>query len=260
MREAGGQALGLIEGSAEAAAVLHPLRRRILEDLREADSASGLSRRLGIPRQKLNYHLRELEKASLVELVEERRRGNCIERIFRSTARSWVIDPDTLGRLAADPEEVRDRFSSSYLIALAARVIGDLGRLRKGASKAGKRLPTVSMETEIRFADAGRRKAFVEELGNEIARLTAKYHDENAQGGRRFTFLVGGYPSIKRKRNPGSATALTGTRSTTASPGAGSTSSGVCATTSSASRAGPARRAGRGCPSRFRSTRPGRGS
>jgi len=202
MRATGGQALGLIEGSAAAAAVLHPLRRRILEDLREPDSASGLSRRLGIPRQKLNYHLRELEKTSLVELVEERRRGNCIERILRSTARSWVIDPETLGRLAADPEKVRDRFSSSYLIALAARAIRELGRLRKAASKAGKRLPTVSMQTEVRFANVARRKAFVDELTREIARLTAKYHDESAEGGRRFAFLVGGYPAIARKKDP----------------------------------------------------------
>ena len=81
-------------------------------------------------------------------------------------------------------------------------MIRDLGRLRKGASKAGKRLPTVSMQTEVRFASAARRKAFVDELTGEIARLTAKYHDETAPGGRRFTFLVGGYPALARKPDP----------------------------------------------------------
>ena len=39
----------------------HPLRLKLLEQLIEPDSAGGLARRLGVPRQVLNYHLRELE-------------------------------------------------------------------------------------------------------------------------------------------------------------------------------------------------------
>lgn len=198
METTAASALGFVEGPTEAAALLHPLRRRILEDLREPDSATGLSRRLGIPRQKLNYHLRELEKAALLELVEERRRGNCVERILRATARTYVIDPETLGRLAADPDEVHDRFSSTYLMALATRAIRELGRLRKRAARAGKRLATLSLQTEVRFATAGDRKAFFEELANEVARLAAKYHDEAAEGGRRFKFFLGGYPAMTK--------------------------------------------------------------
>ena len=56
----------------EDLSVLLPKPRvRLLEELQRPDSAAGLSRRLGIPRQKLNYHLRELEEAGLVELVED---------------------------------------------------------------------------------------------------------------------------------------------------------------------------------------------
>jgi DNA-binding transcriptional ArsR family regulator len=201
------QDVQVVEGAAGAAALLHPLRRRILESLREADSASGLSRRLGVPRQKVNYHLRELENESLVELVEERRKGNCVERVVRATARSYLISPRTLGKLAADPEQIRDRFSSAYLMALAARSIHELGEMRTRADRAGKKLATLSLQTEVRFASAADRKAFTEELTSEIARLTAKYHDDKSEAGRTFKFVVGGYPALKQttaedKTNP----------------------------------------------------------
>lgn len=187
----------LIEHKKAAAAVLHPVRGRILEELREPDSAAGLARRLDVPRQKLNYHLRLLEKQGLVELVEERRKGNCTERIVRASAHSYLISPETLGPLASDPDKVRDKFSAGYLVALAARAMRDVARLSRGAAKAGKRLPTLSLQAEIRFASAQDQNRFAEELTTQLARLTAKYHDESAPEGRPFRLFVGSYPTPK---------------------------------------------------------------
>src|SRR5262245_33406040 len=112
--------LDVIDNPSRAAVLLDPLRLRLLEELREPDSASGLARRLHLPLQKINYHLRELEKQQLVELVAERRRGNCMERVVRATARTYVISPAALGGLGADPASIQDRFSSTYLVATAA--------------------------------------------------------------------------------------------------------------------------------------------
>ena len=192
-------AVDLIHSPGRAAALLHPLRLRMLEGLREPDSATGLARRLRLPRQKVNYHLRELEKEKLVELVEERRKGNCVERVLRASARYYLINPAALGRLAADPAGFQDRFSFGYLVALAAQAIRDLATLRERARKAGKRLATFSLQTDVRFASAADRHAFTEELSNSIAGLVAKYHDESAAGGRRFRFFLGAYPAITRK-------------------------------------------------------------
>lgn len=192
-------ALSVIQDPARAAALLDPLRLRLLERLRQPDSASGLARRLRLPRQKINYHLRELEKQRLVELVEERRKGNCIERVVRATALSYVIDPASLGRLAADPSQVQDRFSSAYLVAVAARAIRDLAVLRARAEKAARRLATFTLQTQVRFASARDRNAFAEELANAVARLAAKYHEEKAPGGRRFSFFLGAYPTITKE-------------------------------------------------------------
>jgi len=192
-------AIAFVHDPRRAATLLDPLRLRLLERLRQPDSASGLARRLRLPRQKVNYHLRELEKAKLVELVEERRKGNCIERVVRATAVSYVIDPGALGALSADASQVRDRFSYAYLVAVAARAIRELAALRPGAEKAGKKLATLTLETELRFASAKSRNAFAEELASAVADLTAKYHDEESPGGRRFRFFVGAYPTLKKE-------------------------------------------------------------
>jgi DNA-binding transcriptional ArsR family regulator len=194
--------LNLIEAPEQAAIALHPLRTRILDALREPDSATGLARRLELSRQKVNYHVRELERYGLVEAVEERRKGNCTERIVRATARAYLISPAALGNLAADPEEMQDRFSSSYLLALAGRALSDLATLRGRATRGGRRLATLALQSEIRFGTSEDRAAFAEELAKVLTRLIAKYHDEETPGGRRFRLFLGAYPAVARDRAP----------------------------------------------------------
>lgn len=160
----------------------------------EAGSATSLSHRMGLPRQKINYHLRELEKDELVELVEERRRGNCTERVVKATARSYLISSEALGRLGSAPEKIQDRLSAAYLVATAGQAVRDIGQMQGRAEKAGKRLATLTLTSEVRFASAEARTAFAEELTTALAGLVARYHDEAAPGGRRFRFMVGGYP------------------------------------------------------------------
>jgi len=190
--------LEVIRNRQTAVRILQPLRQQILQGLSEGDSASGLARRLAVPRQKVNYHLRELEKEGLVELVEEKRRGNCTERVVRATARSYLISPEALGTLGSDPDEIRDRFSASYLVAIAGRAVSEIAGLQAEASRAGQRLATLTLTSEVRFASAETRNAFSEELATALARLSAKYHDGDTPGGRRFQFFVGGYPARKR--------------------------------------------------------------
>ena len=189
----------VIQSAAAAETLLHPDRLRLLEHLTEPDSASGLARRLQLPRQKVNYHLRELEKHGFVELAEERRKGNCMERVMRATARSYYVSPAALGKLGdASAADTRDHFSSAYLVSAAARAVRDVAILRGRADRAGKRLATLTLETEVRFANAAARQAFSNELLNAIAQLVTKYHDQQADSGRAFRFLVGGYPAITK--------------------------------------------------------------
>jgi DNA-binding transcriptional ArsR family regulator len=187
----------LVRDPERLAAMLPGQRSRMLEELRAPDSAAGLARRLGMPRQQVNYHLRELERAGLVELVEERRRGNCVERVLRATARSYVVSPEALGKLGLEPTAVRDRFSSAYLVAVASRTLGDLAKLRSRADAAGQRLPTMTLEAEVRFGSAADRNAFARELTDALARLIVKYHDSESLEGRCFRVCLGAYPKLE---------------------------------------------------------------
>jgi DNA-binding transcriptional ArsR family regulator len=188
----------IVRDPGRAATILQPVRRRILESLREPRSAAALAREFELPRQQVNYHLRALEKDGFVELVEERRMGNCMERLVRATARSYLISPEALGQLGPDPASQRDRFSAACLVSAAARVIGDLAVLAFRSRRAGKRLSTLVLETEVKFRSPADRNAFAEELANTLLRLTAKYHASDEEPGRLFRFTVGAYPCITR--------------------------------------------------------------
>lgn len=186
-------AVHVIDDPAGAAAMLQPLRLEILSELAEPDSAAGLARRLGVPRQQLNYHLRQLEEHDLVEVVGERQRRGCTERLLRAVASSYLVNPAALGPVATDPSRVPDQVSSAYLVAVAAQVIRDLAALRARARREGKRLATLTLQSEVRFASPATQRAFAAELTHEIARIVAKYHDEQAPDGRRFRLVAGAY-------------------------------------------------------------------
>jgi DNA-binding transcriptional ArsR family regulator len=186
----------LVDAAQTAAAMLHPVRSRLLEEFREPRSAAEVARALDLPRQRIGHHVRVLRDSGLLEKAGERRRGNFVEKLLRTTARAYVIAPQALGALGRDPEAVRDRFSSEYLVATATRTIRDLTTLRQRAAASGKKLATLTLETEVRFAGPEQQAAFAQELADALTALGAKYHDEDADGGRRFRFTVGGHPAI----------------------------------------------------------------
>lgn len=188
--------LAILRSPDAAASMLSPIRRDILGALAEPGSATSVGQHLGLPRQKVNYHLRALEEASLVQHVEDRQKGNCTERIVQATARHYLIAPSVLGELEATPAHTADRFSSDHLAAVSGRTLSELAELEELAGKAGKRLPTLSLEAGVRFASPGDQAAFMEELSNTVARLISRYHDEGADRGRWFRLVVGSHPAL----------------------------------------------------------------
>ena len=187
----------VIEDPSAAEVSLDPTRARLLAELAEPGSASSLAARVGLARQKVNYHLRALEQHGLVELVEERRKGNMTERILRATAASYVISPAALASVAPDPGRAPDERSARWLLALAARLVHEVGQLLTGARAAGKPLATYALDSEIRFASAADRAAFATELTDTVKQLVGKYHDETAKGGRKHRLVVALHPSLK---------------------------------------------------------------
>ncbi|MFJ4098460.1 winged helix-turn-helix domain-containing protein [Amycolatopsis japonica] len=189
--------VAVIEDAEAAEVSLDPVRARLLAELAEPASATMLAARVDLPRQKVNYHLRALEKHGLVELVEERRKGNVTERMMRATASSYVISPTALSAVQPDPAQSPDRLSARWLLAVAGRLVRDVGLLITGATKARKRVATFAIDGEVRFSSAADRAAFAEELTVAITNLVSKFHDEGAEQGRDHRIVVAVHPSVK---------------------------------------------------------------
>lgn len=181
----------VIENPAAAVVALDPVRARLLAELAEPASAATLAARLGIPRQKVNYHLRALELHGLVELAGERRHGGIVERLMQATAASYVVSPAALDEQAADPERAPDRLSARYLIALGGRLVREVANLARRAEDEGKRLPTMAIDTEIRFRSAEDRAAFADDLTQAVLSLAARYHHDD---GRPHRLVVAAHP------------------------------------------------------------------
>jgi DNA-binding transcriptional ArsR family regulator len=189
----------VIEDPGAAEVSLDPIRARLLAELASPGSASTLAARVGLARQKVNYHLRELERHGLVELVEERRKGNCTERLLQATAASYVISPAALSAVAPDPSRVPDQRSARWLLALAGRLVREVGELITRSGAAGKQVATLGIDSEVRFASAKDRAAFAVELAELVNGLVARYHDEHAAGGRDHRFVVALHPKITKE-------------------------------------------------------------
>jgi hypothetical protein len=196
----GTDALDIIDDPARARAALQPIRLRLLQLLERPQSAPQLAKTIGMPRQRVLYHLRTLEAQRLVEAQEHGNVGRRVDRSYVRTATSYAIAPNTLGGIAVDPRTVADAFSSAYLSAVAGRALNDLAALGRAAAARGKRVPTLTLETDVRFASPADQRQFADELTTALATLAAKYHHPDAPQGRTFRVFACGYPAVPSRR------------------------------------------------------------
>lgn len=191
----------VIRDPGAAATALDPIRSRLLAELSTPSSAAELAARVGLARQKVNYHLRTLEAYGLVSVAEERLWGGLTERRLVASASSFVVSPEALGPAAADPARTKDRLAASYLIALGARIVREVGDLWRRAREANKPLATLAIDTEICFASPEDRAAFTRELAETVTRLAARFHNPASSGGRPHRFMAVAYPTPSRRKD-----------------------------------------------------------
>ncbi|MBJ3786715.1 ArsR/SmtB family transcription factor [Devosia sediminis] len=188
---AGTEQTALIEDADRALLALSPVKRRLLEALREPGSAASLAKRLDMPRQQLGYHLRALEAAGLVRLVEERRRRGFTERVLVAAAGAFVLDPALLGgaRHAA-----QDRHAAEHLVEAAGTVVREVTRMRGAAEAAGQRLLTLTMEAELGFERPQDFEDFAKALGEAVAEVATRYRP--GQGKKGYHLMLGVHPAV----------------------------------------------------------------
>jgi DNA-binding transcriptional ArsR family regulator len=192
--------VALVSDAAKARAALTPLRRELLERLREPNSAASLAGQLALPRQKLAYHLRVLEAAGLVELVEERPRRGFVERVMVACADTFVLDPALVHGVEQRAGDAQDRHASEHLVRIASALVRDVARMREAADHEGKRLLTLTVETELTFATPADFDAFTEQLSDAITALAKRYAASPLRkGGRRYRLVAAAHPAIQTK-------------------------------------------------------------
>jgi DNA-binding transcriptional ArsR family regulator len=190
----------LVADMSRASALLHPLRLRILDALREPDSASGLARRFRMPRQKMNYHVRELARTHFLERAGQRRRRNMIERRYRTVAQGYVLSPELLGRMGLPQAHAEDVFSAAYLLGIMAVAQAELAQASREAAAQRKRLRTLSVSAELRFESAEQRAKFAAELRRSVIEVIGRHAsphtmaDGSAGAGRPYRLIIGCYP------------------------------------------------------------------
>jgi DNA-binding transcriptional ArsR family regulator len=175
-------------------ALAHPIRVQILESLREPASAATVARRIGLPRQKVNYHLKELERAGLVQQIDERRVGNFIECVYRAVARTFLVSPEVAWADGRRLETMQSQHSLETLVMLGERLQRDAASLLDRAAFDGAQIASVSVSAELSFENEKQRQAFLNEYLETLAPLLERY---GSKTGAPYRVVLAAYPEAE---------------------------------------------------------------
>lgn len=145
------------------------LRNQILHHAKDPISAADLARQLGLPRQRVNYHVQALARAGLLHPAVRQKKRNMLEQKY----------------IAASP--ARD------LGTICARVQVELAAAVEAAARAGLRIRTFALHEEVRFGSAQDRVDFLNALEAAVAELIEEYA---SPGGSSFRLVLGCYPAM----------------------------------------------------------------
>lgn len=194
------ESLSMLDDASAARVALSPLRRELLGLLRTPTSAAGLAETLAMPRQKIGYHLRLLEKAGLIAAVETRRRRGFTETLFEARSEALLIDPMILAPADPDTVDKQDRFAADHLVRTAAGIVRDVSRMREAAADEGSRLLTFTVEADVAFARPADIEAFAARLSEALATIAADFAP--AGEGRSYRVTVAGHPAANSRAKP----------------------------------------------------------
>jgi hypothetical protein len=188
----------LVAEAPRAGLLLKPLRQKILAAAHEPQSAAAIAARLGEPRQKVNYHVRELARAGFLRRAGRRRRRGLTEQKYIVTARAFLLGPGVLGPMSADTASAGDKMSAAYLLMLGAQMQREAGRAWRDAHAAGKHLPVLSIDAELQFTSAEQRASFASALTQAVTKMVAEHgapaRASRPGAARPYRLVIGCYP------------------------------------------------------------------
>ena len=184
----------MVDDARTARIALSPLRRELLALLRTPASAATLAEALDLPRQKIGYHLRILEKAGLIAEVETRQRRGFTERLLEARSDALIVDPMILAPPDPDAIDRQDRFAAGHLIRTAAGIVRDVSRMQSTAAGEGSRLLTFTIEADVAFARPSDIQDFAARLSNALAGIAAEFAPQEDKG-RSYRVTIAGHPA-----------------------------------------------------------------
>lgn len=184
-----------LETPEQALALLNPIRADILRILAEPASASEVGRQMGEVPQKINYHLKSLEKVGLVRRFGTRQVKNLIEVLYRAVARTYVI-PDSFGWSDELTRRMKDQGALRQLLNVSDRIRQDALRLMD-ASDAEEVVPSAVLEAELVLPDEAARQAFLQDYAEAVKSVVAKYRLQGPPAsGEAFRAVLAVYPHL----------------------------------------------------------------
>jgi biotin operon repressor len=195
--------VGLVADAPRAGVMLKPLRLEILAAAREPQSATAIAATLGLPRQKVNYHVRQLARAGFLRRAGRQRKRGLVEQKYVVTARAFLLGSAVLGPMSTEAEH-GDKMSAAYLLTLAAQMQREASHAWRDAHAEGKRLPVLSLDTEIAFESPDQRARFADALAAAVTKVVADHTVPAAvatRSARPFRLVLGCYPIPRKDRS-----------------------------------------------------------
>lgn len=162
-----------IEDMQQAISLLKPVRIEILRQMDEPSTCPELADYFDESPQKIYYHVKALEKAGLVEKVDEKRVRGTVEGYYQARARSYWLAPHLVGKVGDMPTSP-DEKSLQVLLRLAEDVHDDIGKLANQV-QVGQDVPSLSLSAHIHLPTSDRRAEFLEEVAILFQSLARKY-------------------------------------------------------------------------------------
>lgn len=181
----------VVESPEQAMALLNPLRSEILSRLTEPASAAEVARGINEIPQRVNYHLKALEKVGLVRKVGSRQVRNLVEVLYLAIARTYILS-EALNWASDTVQQMKDQGALSHLVNTAERIKRDALLLMERSDQEAD-IPSATLDASIRLASAEQRSAFVEEYVQLVNQLVKKYQSK-ADGQETYQVILAVYP------------------------------------------------------------------
>jgi DNA-binding transcriptional ArsR family regulator len=181
----------VVESPEQAMALLNPLRAEILSRLAEPASAAEVARGINEIPQRVNYHLKALEKVGLVRRVGSRQVRNLVEVLYLAIARTYILS-EGLNWPGQTVQQMKDQGSLSHLVHTAERIKRDALLLMERSDQQ-EEIPSATLDTRIQLASAEQRGAFVEEYVQLVNQLVEKYQT-TTDGQETYQVILAVYP------------------------------------------------------------------